>query len=50
MSSYKERLLDIFKAAIKASSQYPQLRLMGILGLGLLCVLKNYMTDNEVIK
>lgn len=46
--SYKERLIDIFSAAIKSSSDHPEVRLMGILGLGLLCVLKDYMTRVEV--
>jgi hypothetical protein len=46
--SYKDRLMEIFTAAIKTSNEHPEVRLMGILGLGLLCVLKDYMTQNEV--
>ncbi|KAG2213941.1 hypothetical protein INT47_001210 [Mucor saturninus] len=45
--SYKDRLTEIFSAAIKSSSDHPEVRLMGILGLGLLCVLKGYMTRIE---
>ena len=48
LASYKERLVDIFSSAIKSSNEYPEVRLMGILGLGLLCVLKNYMSRTEV--
>lgn len=40
--------MDIFATAIQASNEHPEIRLMGILGLGLLCVLKNYMLKNEV--
>lgn len=46
--SYKDRLVEIFSMAIKSSSDHPEVRLMGILGLGLLCVLKGYMTRIEV--
>lgn len=47
--SYKSKFLEIFAVAIKTSKEHPEIRLMGILGLGLLCVLKNYLTRSEVI-
>lgn len=46
--SYKERLMEIFSLALKASNEHPQIRLMGVLGLGLLCALKGYMSRSEV--
>lgn len=42
--------MEIFSTAIKSSNEHPEVRLMGILGLGLLCVLKDYMTRNEVCR
>ncbi|KAI8997791.1 Dos2-interacting transcription regulator of RNA-Pol-II-domain-containing protein [Pilobolus umbonatus] len=45
--SYKNRLVEIFETAIHSSNDHPEIRLMGILGLGLMCVLKQYMTVNE---
>lgn len=46
--SCKSKFLEIFIAAIKTSKSHPEIRLMGILGLGLMCVLKNYLTQSEV--
>ncbi|EPB91135.1 hypothetical protein HMPREF1544_02015 [Mucor circinelloides 1006PhL] len=46
--SYKNKFLEIFSSAIKTSKEHPEIRLMGILGLGLLCVLKDYLTRSEV--
>lgn len=46
--SYKNKFLEIFSSAIKTSKEHPEIRLMGILGLGLLCVLKNYLIRSEV--
>lgn len=40
--------MQIFSTAVKSSNEHPEVRLMGILGLGLLCVLKGYMKRNEV--
>ncbi|KAI8647563.1 RNAPII transcription regulator C-terminal-domain-containing protein [Parasitella parasitica] len=45
--SYKSKFMEIFSTAIKTSKEHPEIRLMGVLGLGLLCVLKNYMTRSE---
>ncbi|CAO0790536.1 unnamed protein product [Mucor circinelloides] len=45
--SYKNKFLEIFSSAIKTSKEHPEIRLMGILGLGLLCVLKDYLTRSE---
>ncbi|KAI8092106.1 Dos2-interacting transcription regulator of RNA-Pol-II-domain-containing protein [Thamnidium elegans] len=45
--SYKDRLIDIFSSAVRISNEHPEVRLMGILGLGLLCVLKGYMKRDE---
>ncbi|KAL7335341.1 hypothetical protein PS15p_200831 [Mucor circinelloides] len=45
--SYKNKFLEIFSSAIKTSKEHPEIRLMGILGLGLLCVLKNYLIRSE---
>lgn len=46
--SYKNKFLEVFSSAIKTSKEHPEIRLMGILGLGLLCVLKDYLTRSEV--
>ncbi|CAO3632451.1 unnamed protein product [Mucor fragilis] len=45
--SYKNKFLEVFSSAIKTSKEHPEIRLMGILGLGLLCVLKDFLTRSE---
>ncbi|CEP08803.1 hypothetical protein [Parasitella parasitica] len=45
--SYKSKFLEIFSAAIKTSKEHSEIRLMGVLGLGLLCVLRDYLTRSE---
>ncbi|KAL9549495.1 hypothetical protein MBANPS3_005181 [Mucor bainieri] len=45
--SYKNKFLEIFTSAIKTSKEHPEIRLMGILGLGLLCVLRDFLTRGE---
>ncbi|KAI9483867.1 MAG: Dos2-interacting transcription regulator of RNA-Pol-II-domain-containing protein [Benjaminiella poitrasii] len=47
LDTYKERLTDMFSTAITKSKENPDVQLMGILGLGLLCVLKSYLTKDE---
>ncbi|KAK4518028.1 Sorting nexin, cytoplasm-to-vacuole targeting pathway/endosomal sorting [Mucor velutinosus] len=45
--SYKSKFVEIFSHAINTSKEHPEIRLMGTLGLGLLCVLKNFLTRSE---
>ncbi|KAI7904266.1 Dos2-interacting transcription regulator of RNA-Pol-II-domain-containing protein [Cokeromyces recurvatus] len=47
---YKGRIIEMFSTAINASKEYSDICLMGILGLGLLCVLKQYLTNEERVK
>ncbi|RCH99505.1 hypothetical protein CU098_002625, partial [Rhizopus stolonifer] len=45
--SYKTRMIENFTLAIKERNEHPEFRLMGILGLGLLCVLRRYMKREQ---
>lgn len=48
LASFRDRFIDIFSSSIRNSKEHPEVRLMGVLGLGLLCVLNNYMAKAEV--
>ncbi|GAB5591220.1 hypothetical protein Unana1_06120 [Umbelopsis nana] len=45
---YKDRLWEIFESATTASNEYNGLRLAGIKGLHIMCLMKQYLSDNEI--